>query len=304
MNIPDKLNLGDTIGIIAPCSPVNPERAKKCEEYLKQLGYRVIMGESTKLSLHGYLAGSDEIRANDINFMFANHHIKAIVCIRGGYGGNRIMNLLDYEMIQRHPKIFVGYSDITSFHLAFHKLCSMVTYHGPMVSSNMLEDFDSFTKESFFQTINMEESLTLKNPDNEPFKVLKPGKANGIIIGGCLSLVSPAIGTYYQPDFINKILFLEDVTESLPRCDKMINHLFHSGIMDMISGLILGDFKDCVNTEDESYTMEDFFNDQFRYYDKPVMYHIKSGHCKPMSTIPFGLNCSMDTEKKEIRFHR
>lgn len=304
MIFPEKLHLSDTIGMISPCSPVTPERVCKCKEYIEAMGYSVIMGESTKHSCHGYLSGGDHLRANDINSMFANKKIKAIFCLRGGYGGNRLMNLLDYDLIRSNPKIFVGYSDITSFHLAFNTLCNMVTFHGPMVSSNMLDDFDDYTRNSFFNTLNMTSSLRFCNPSNENIKVLAPGSASGEIVGGCLSLVSPAIGTFYQPDFRDKILFLEDVDESLPRCDKMIEQLFHSGIMDQISGLILGDFLDCDNPDDNTYSIYDYFKERFKNFPKPIMYNIKSGHCKPMATIPFGTICRMNTYQKCISFER
>ncbi len=304
MNFPKKLQLGDTIGLISPCSPAPSERVNQCKEYVEAMGYSVVIGESAKHSCHGYLAGDDCLRANDINSMFANKKIKAIFCLRGGYGGNRLMNLLDYNLIRKNPKIFVGYSDVTSFHLAFHTLCNMVTFHGPMVSSNMLDDFDNYTRTCFFNTINMTSQMKFCNPDYEEIKVLSPGCACGIIIGGCLSLISPAIGTYYQPDFRNKILFLEDVDESLPRCDKMIEQLFHSGIMNQISGLILGEFLDCVNPYDNTYSMTDYFKERFKNFPKPVMYNIRSGHCKPMATLPFGTICRMNTYQKSISFER
>lgn len=304
MIFPNKLIPGDTIGIIAPCSPVKPERVNQCKAYIESMGYTVIMGESTYLSYHGYLAGPDDIRANDINSMFANPKIKAIFCLRGGYGGNRIMDLLDYNLIKQNPKIFVGYSDITSFHLAFHSLSNLITFHGPMVSSNMLDDFDEYTVKSFFQTLEMDSTLTFQNPENEPIRVIAHGTASGEIIGGCLSLVSPSIGTFYQPDFRGKILFLEDVTEALPRCDKMIEHLFHSGVMDQINGLILGDFLDCTNPTDLSYTIQDYLKERFSDFNKPVMANIRSGHCIPMATLPFGCRCDMNTYDRTISFTR
>ncbi len=304
MIFPNPLCKGDTIGVIAPCSPVSLERAKSCEEYLQTLGYQVLMGESTKLTLHGYLAGCDEIRANDINSMFANPSIKAIICIRGGYGGNRLMRLLDYDLIRQNPKIFMGYSDVTSFHLAFHKLCSLVTFHGPMVSSNMLDDFDDYTKSSFFEAVSIPSYINFQNPNQEELASITGGHATGELIGGCLSLISPAIGTFYQPEFHHKILFLEDIHEDLPRCDKMIEHLFHSGIMDQISGLILGDFTECNNNTDPNYTIIDYFKERFSTYNKPVMYQIQSGHCIPMATLPFGYLCHMDADQKTIEFYR
>lgn len=303
MIYPAPLKQGATVGLIAPCSPISSERLIQCIETISSYGFHVALGESTTNSLHGYLAGSDEIRAHDINTMFSNPTIDAIFCLRGGYGSTRIMKLLNYKMIQRNPKIFVGYSDVTSFHLAFHSLCRLVTFHGPMVSSNMVDDFDEYTKESFFSTIGMPCKKTFNNPVCHPYQILVHGCAKGRIIGGCLSLVSPAVGTFYQPNYRGKILFLEDVEESLPRCDKLMQQLLHSGVLDCVNGIILGNFLKCTNPNDPSYTIYDYFKDFFQNYKKPVIYDLQSGHEKPMGTIPFGTICSLDTTRRLVYFH-
>ena len=302
LRIPSPLQIGDTIGLIAPCSGLTKERLAQSIEVIQSLGYHVQLGDSATQSLHGYLAGDDVTRANDINHMFANPNIDGIICLRGGYGSTRIMKLLNYRMIQHHPKLFVGYSDVTSFHLAFHSLCHMISFHGPMVSSNMVNDFDEYTRRSFQNAIQMPHCLTHCNPRNHSLSTLVPGCAQGQIIGGCLSLLSPAIGTFYQPNFRGKILFLEDVGETLPRCDKLMQHLSLAGVFDQINGILLGTFKDCINPNDETYTMDDYFIDFFQHYNKPVIQHVWSGHEKPMATIPFGTLCTIDTKNYSIRY--
>lgn len=302
MNCPEPLYSGDTIGLIAPCSPVTKERLIQCIQTISSYGLEVILGKSCHESLYGYLAGDDSVRANDINTMFSNPKIKAIFCLRGGYGSTRILSLLDYPMIKNHPKIFVGYSDVTTFHLAFHRFCNFITFHGPMVSSNMVDDMDSYTKESFFEALSNPSSITFHNPADKTLIPIAPGQATGRLVGGCLSLVAPSIGTFYQPDFHNKILFLEDIEESIPRCDKLMQQLLHAGILDQINGILLGNFKDCTNPRDESYTIEHYFKDLFASYSKPVLWGIQSGHQKPMATLPLGSICSMDTEQLSIRF--
>lgn len=303
MYYPSSLKLGDTVGLITPCSPITAKRLSQCISTITTLGFSVVLGESCTKNLHGYLAGTDEERANDIHTMFANPKIKAIICIRGGYGSTRIMECLDYELIKNHPKIFVGYSDVTAFHLAFHSLCNFITFHGPMVSSNMVDDFDSYTETSFFTALSMPQVYPFKNPANLPLEVLIPGFAKGRVIGGCLSLVSPSIGTFYQPNFKGKILFLEDVGETLPRCDKLMEQLHNSGILDQVSGILLGNFKDCSNPSDPSYTIYDYFKEFFHGYKKPVLYGVQSGHDTPMGTIPFGTICSLETTNSTICFH-
>lgn len=302
MIYPSPLHNGDTIGLIAPCSPLKQERLLQCIEVITSLGYEAALGKSARESLHGYLAGSDEIRAGDINHMFADPAIDAIFCIRGGYGSTRIMNLLDYRIIAKHPKIFLGYSDVTSFHLAFYQSSHLVTFHGPMVSSNMVDDFDSYSLNSMLEALSMPKNLTFQNPGNKPFYPIVSGCARGRVLGGCLSLISPSIGTFYQPDFRGTILFLEDVEESLPRCDKLMQQLKHSGILEQVNGILLGNFKDCENPNCPNYTMFDFFCDFFEDYDKPVLWGIQSGHDKPMGTIPFGTICTMDSLSGKIRF--
>lgn len=303
MIYPRPLHNGDTIGLIAPSSPLSQDRLLECIHVITSLGYEVALGKSARESLHGYLAGPDEIRANDVNRMFADPSIDAIFCIRGGYGDTRIMNLLDYRMIQKHPKIFLGYSDITALHLAFYHCSHLVTFHGPMVSSNMIDDFDSYTADSLFETLSMPSSLAFRNPEDMPILPIVSGCAKGRIIGGCLSLVAPSIGTFYQPNFRNTILFLEDVDETLPRCDKLMQQLKNSGVLSQVNGILLGNFKDCINPNLPEYTMFDFFCDFFKDYDKPVFWGVQSGHAKPMGTLPLGTLCTMDSESSKIQFH-
>lgn len=302
MFYPYPLHTGDRIGLVAPSSPITSDRLSQCIQTVSSFGLRIVLGNSCRQSLHGYLAGADEIRASDINSMFASPHIRGIFCLRGGYGGTQLMDLLDYSMIRKNPKIFVGYSDITSLHLAFQALSNLVTFHGPMVSSNMVDDFDSYTRQSFFHTIAMPSKLLFRNPQTSPWKVLVPGCANGRILGGCLSLVSPSIGTFYQPNFSGNILFLEDIDESLPRCDKLMQHLAHSCILDQVNGILLGNFVGCTNPNDPNYTIYDYFKDFFSTYNKPVIFGVQSGHAKPMGTLPLGALCTIDTRNTCIQF--
>lgn len=304
MHFPSPLRLGDTIGLIAPSSPLEKERLLQCLDTISALGYQPVLGKSATQNLHGYLAGCDETRAEDINQMFCDDEIDAIFCLRGGYGSTRIMDLLDYSAIAQNPKIFMGYSDITSFHLAFYSLCQLVTFHGPMVSSNMVDDLDYYTRSSMERALQIPPLCIFHNPEGHYYKTIVPGIAKGKILGGCLSLVSPSIGTFYQPDFTDTILFLEDIDESLPRCDKMMHHLKNANVFSKVNGVLLGNFKNCINPNDSSYTMLDFFCDFFKGYNKPVLWGIQSGHEKPMGTIPFGSQCTVNTYTNRVVFER
>lgn len=304
MIFPDKLKKGHTVGIIAPSSPVTREEADLCKELVEDMGYKVKMGKCTYRSIHGYSAGTGEERAEDINKMFADKDVKAIWCIRGGDTSSHVMDKLDYKMISKNPKIFVGYSDVTNLHVNFNQRCNLITFHGPMVKSNMLNDFDDFTKDSFKKALNMEDELILYNPKGEDFKVMAKGYAEGTIVGGNLALLTSMIGTPYEIDTKGKILFIEDVDEAVRRLDRMMYQLKYSNKLNEAEGIILGEFTDCVNTRDESYTVYEMLKDILADYKKPVMYNIKSGHCYPMSTIPLGARCIMDTKSKTIRFVR
>lgn len=304
MRFPEQLNLHDTVGLVAPSSPTSPERVDQCKSFIEQLGFRVIVGDSCKKRFHGYLAGTDEERASDINRMFADKRVKAIFCIRGGYGSARIMRYLDYNLIQRNPKIFVGYSDITNLNMAFFTRCNMVTFHGPMVSSNMLEHFDDYTRDSFFKAITMTKELEFKNPNDEAFHVISQGKARGQIVGGNLALLINMIGTFYMPDLRGKILFIEDIYESVPRVNRMLDQLLLLGVFEQVSGILVGDFSDCRNDDDDSFLIEDLLMEYFSNLRIPVLSNVRSGHCHPMGTIPLGTICEMDTFHNKVIFQR
>ena len=303
MVFPEKLKIGDTIAIIAPSSPVTKEQADSCKKLVEEMGYKVKMGKCTYESVYGYSAGYGKDRADDINQAFRDTEVKAIWCIRGGDTSSHTMDKLDFEMIKNNPKIFVGYSDVTNLNVNFNQKCGFVTFHGPMVKSNMLNDYDDFTRTSFEKALNMEDEFVLENPEGEEFEVMVEGHAEGTIVGGNLSLLVSMIGTPYEVDTKGKILFIEDVEENVRRIDRMMYQLKYSNKLSDAAGIIFGDFTDCVNEKDSEYTDIKMLKDLLVDYDKPVMYNIKSGHCFPMSTIPLGANCIVDTKSKIIKFN-
>lgn len=295
---PRALKEGDTIGLAAPSSPVpNPEMVDAAVSKIQELGFNVKVGESCRKN-YGYLAGSDEIRANDLNAMFADPVIDGIICMRGGYGTPRILDKLDYSTIAKNPKVFVGYSDITSLHLAFSKICKLVTFHGPMVTSDMLTNFDDFSKDSFLKAITLNEPLgELTNPLGEQIKPLTKGKASGPIVGGNLSLISATMGSSYEIDTKGKLLFLEDVDEQPYRVDRMLTQLRLSGKFADCSGVIIGDWNNCVPEEGKSsLSLMDLFEGIITPFGKPAIYNFKAGHCRPKITVPFGVEAILDAD--------
>lgn len=302
MNKGKALKLGDTIGLISPSSPTSKGNVEKAKEKLIEMGFKVKMGRSP-YERYGYLSGSDEIRANDINEMFSNSEVDGIICLRGGYGTPRILDLIDYEAIKNNPKVFVGYSDITGLHIAFNQKANLVTYHGPMAVSDMIEDFSNFSKESLFASIMKTKAIgKLSNPKGEEVATIYGGVAEGTIIGGNLSLIVATLGTPYEIDVKGKLLFIEEIGEDTYKIDRMINHLRLSGKFKECEGIILGDFKNCETSKHpESLTLKEIFNDHIKPSSKPTIYNLKSGHCEPMVTLPFGVAARLDGDKKEIR---
>lgn len=229
------------------------------------------------------------------------------MCQRG-YGSAHILKYLDYETIWANPKIFVGYSDITNLHAVLNQICGLVTFHGPMLATEMVPEFDAYSRESLFAAMGMKpgERLEFHNPDSKPgIRMLRPGSAVGQLTGGNLSLVIGGLGTFYQLDTRGKILFLEDVEESIPRLDMYFTHLENAGLMDGVAGIVLGEFYKCSNERyDASYDLETFLHDRFAGYKVPVMYHVASDHSNPMGTLPMGAICRIDGERERLEFYR
>lgn len=300
---PKALKTGDTIGIVAPSSPTSEENVKKSEKKLKDLGFKVKMGEGLYES-YGYLAGKDELRARDLNNMFLDKEVDGIICIRGGYGTPRILELLDYEGIKNNPKVFIGYSDITALHIAINQICDLITFHGPMVSSNMIDKFSDFSRESLFRNIFYSETIGLvENPIGEEIETINGGVAEGEIIGGNLSLIADTLGTPYEIDTKDKILLIEEIGEEPYNIDRMFTQLRLTGKLEESNGIILADWNGCeakTDEYDESLTLMEVIEDIIKPVGKPTIYNLKSGHCKPMITIPLGVKARLKADKKEL----
>ncbi len=300
---PKGLRLGDTIGVVAPASPTSKERVELAYNKLMELGFNVVMGESCYQN-YGYLAGCDDLRAGDLNKMFRDEKIDGIICLRGGYGTPRILDLLDYEMVRKNPKAFIGYSDITAIHIAFNQLSNLVTFHGPMAASDMVEDFGDFSKGSLLNSI-LEGDFNphIENPSKE-IKTINGGVAEGQIIGGNLSLIAATIGTPYEIDTKGKILFIEEIGEEPYRIDRMLTQLRLSKKLEEAEGFILGDFNNCEAKSSEyhdSLTLEEVINDIIKPLNKPTIANLEAGHCEPSITIPLGIMARLDADKKELK---
>ena len=303
MKFPKKLMPGDTVGIIAGSSRVETERIAECVKAMEDLGYKVKIADNLDKDYGGIMAGTGKERGEWINKMFADPEVDAIFCIRGGDGSSRTMEYIDTEIVKNNPMIFVGYSDVTNQHLLFNQKCDLVTFHGPMVSSNIVDSFDDDTREGLFRMINAEEgTVEYKNPEGCEIKVLKEGKASGVLIGGNLSLLSASMATPYEMDTEDKIVFIEEVCEPEAKIEKWAMHLRNAGKFAKCKGVILGQFTDITNERCPEYDEIANFVDILEGLDIPVLYGIESGHGDKIMTLPFGAMCHIDTETKTIKF--
>lgn len=297
---PKRLKFGDTIGLVAPASPTTRDKVDKSYRKLIEMGFNVVVGKSCYLQ-YGYLAGEDNIRAEDLNNMFADEKVDGIICLRGGYGTLRILDLLDYELIKNNPKVFVGYSDITALHIAFNQLSNLVTFHGPMVSSDIIGNFSEFSEKSLYNAI-LEEDFEphLENPSEEVITIHE-GVAEGEIIGGNLTLIVSTLATSYEINTKGKILFIEEIEEEPYKIDRMLTQLRLSRKLDESVGIILGNFKNCVPKDyDSSLTLEEVIYSIIKPLNKPTISNFQAGHCDPTITIPFGVKARLNAHEKKL----
>ncbi|HWR45303.1 LD-carboxypeptidase [Sporomusa sp.] len=294
---PRPLRSGDTIGVVAPASQGDPELAAAGIRWLEEQGFRVQPGLSTNQSL-GYLSGPDAVRAADINAMFAAPDIDGIVCLRGGYGTMRLLELLDYEIIRTHPKVFVGYSDITALHVSIGQRTGLVTFHGPMVASDMGKDMPAYTWDYFSRAVTGSEPLgpVINPPLAPPPEWIVPGAAQGYLTGGNLSLIVATLGTPYEIDTCGKILFLEEVGEAPYRIDRMLTQLLLAGKLQAAAGIVFDVCADCaIEAKPPSFSVAEVLQDRLGGLQKPVLCNLFFGHTADKATLPLGVMATLDT---------
>ena len=305
MRFPPRLKKGDTILLVSLSSPLavdQPVEAIAAE--VEKLGFRVRIGNSCRTSApSGYAAAPAEVRAADLNEGFTDPKIAAVWCTRGGSTAWQILHLLDYPAIAAHPKPFIGFSDITTLHLAIQQRCGFVTFHGPTANWIFGWKDDPFSWQSLWAALEMGKCLPIENPPGEEIKVLRPGHACGRLIGGNLSLVTTSLGTPWQIDARNCILYLEYVGEAVYALEEMLWQLKYNGVLDSAAGLVFGDFTKCRNDYREDYGPEALLKDFFAGWPKPILYNVRSAHCRPMVTLPMGTMCTIDAGQRTMTVH-
>jgi muramoyltetrapeptide carboxypeptidase len=296
VRVPPRLRRGDCIGIVSPASPIDDvARIEHGVRYLESCGYRTMTGKHCG-ERTGYLAGTDEQRAEDLHAMFSDRHVKAILCVRGGYGSPRLLPLLRYDTIRKNPKIFVGYSDITALHLALLQRARLVTYHGPMLGVDLAGTVDPYAEESLWRMLTSPTPRLMIAPPGGTAVALNGGTRSGRLIGGNLSLLVSLLGTPFMPALHRALLFLEEIGEEPYRVDRMFTQLRNAGVIRSAAGVILGQFTDCVPRDPSkpSQSVDEIVRELARGVRAPFVTGLPFGHERRMMTIPVGLRARLD----------
>jgi muramoyltetrapeptide carboxypeptidase len=308
---PRKLEKGQTIGLVAPASPLNEdEQIYAAIDTLESLGFKVKTGEYL-FARSAYLAGSDEQRAADLNAMFANPGVDAIIAQCGGYGSSRLLPMLDYDAIQRHPKVLMGYSDITALLNGIHKKTGLVTFHGPVAN----QAFTPYTLQQFKKVLmHLEDTPFIGSPPHfeasegqverkNRLTRFGSGKVNGRIIGGNLSLMAHLTGTPYAPDFDDAILFLEDVGEATYVLDRYLTQLWLSGCLTRLAGIVFGKFTDCKTSASwaKQFSVEEVLRSRCQSAGIPALRGLMIGHIEDQATVPIGCRAELDVDAGTLK---
>ncbi len=313
---PKPLRPGDTIAFVAPAGNTKLEDVTLAKQRLEERGYKVKMRDDM-FAVEGYLAGTDERRTAELMEAFLDDEVDAIFCTRGGYGCMRILDQLDYEKIRAHPKILLGYSDVTALHAALNRQAGLVCYHGPGPSSGLgtKEGPTDFSKKSLFQALESGESASAVAQPGYTLTVPKDvaqvasfgsGKAAGRLVGGNLSLISALEGTPYAIDCRDAILMIEDVNEAPYRIDRMLAQLKLAGKLEQIRGAILGQFttefvREDKLTEDARFDTNGVLQQYFENAGIPVLMNFPIGHHRQNATVPLGAQVEINADTRTLR---
>jgi muramoyltetrapeptide carboxypeptidase len=287
---PPKLKKGERIGIIAPAGPVREEEIQPGVRYLESLGFEPVCSPHL-FDQKGYLAGEDKARLKDLHAMFRDKRIKAVFCARGGYGTHRILQELDYGLFRRNPKIFVGYSDITALLFALYRQSGILTIHGPVLRD--LLKGQGGNAALLVELMTSSELITVNFPSGT---IIKRGRAEGVVLGGNLSLICHLIGTPFLPSFRGKLLFIEEKGEPLYRIDRMLTHLLMNGELEKCSGLMVGTFEDC----GDPAAVIDLVMERCSGLGMPMVTGLPVGHGEQNVPLPIGARAVLDTKTMSL----
>ncbi len=296
---PRRLSEGDTVGLVLPASAVfEREQIAIAKEQLETIGFKVKLGQHV-YDRHGYLAGKDADRAADINGFFADDGVAGIVCYTGGWGSPRILPLLDYALIARKPKVFIGYSDITALLVGITQKTGLVTFHGPVGGSV----FDPYTLENFKRVLmTAEPAGVLQSPPRAPNDLVEranrilriaPGRASGPLVGGNLTMIASTMGTPWEIETDGRILFLEDVREELYRVDRMLTQLALGDKLKRLAGVVFGRCTNC-DFKGPTFSLEELLSERFGALGVPAISGLSFGHIDQKLVLPLGIAATVD----------
>jgi len=300
---PRALKAGHTVGLITPATYVpDPDRLASAERMIKYFGLRMKMGKNAGKRMGDYRISIDE-RLDDLHAMFQDKEVDAVFAIRGGYGSMQILDRIDYDLIRRNPKVFLGYSDITAMHLAINKHVKLVTFHGPITLSRFTDYTQKYFRKALFETqpigavTNPPETNELR--PSHPLRTIRSGIANGQLIGGNLTLISNTMGTPYEIETTGKILFLEDVDEEPYSIDRMLTHLRLAGKFEGVAGVIFGECQDCRPKDYKPssaipYGLGEVLDNILGGLKVPVLYGLTIGHTDDQLTLPLGVTATLN----------
>jgi muramoyltetrapeptide carboxypeptidase len=291
---PAALRLGDTVGLVAPASNLKRDALEAGCESLRRAGYRPFYFDSI-LEQDLYFAGSVERRVHELETMFVHDDVRAIVCARGGYGANYLLETLNLEIVKAHPKIFVGYSDLTALLTYFFDAAGLITFHGPMVAKDWAHD-DGIDVASW-QAVLGDAATEFNLGADSGMTGLMNGAADGILYGGCLSILAASLGTPYEIKTEGTILFLEDVAAKPFQIDRMLMQLKLAGKLNQVRGIVFGQMQDCVQTVNQGYTLQEVVLRILGPLGIPVAYGLRSGHVTAGNiTLPIGVKAALTVQ--------
>jgi len=306
---PPALRPGDVAGLITPATAVtDPDRLALVERTMKYFGLRMKMGRHVG-QRRGYLGGTAEERLEDLHQMFRDPEVKAVFAIRGGYGSAHLLDRIAYALLRSHPKIFVGYSDITAMHLAIQKRAGLVTFHGPMPLAEFTEYTQTWFRRALFDArplgaVGNPPETNLLRPAHT-LRTVRPGQARGRLAGGNLTLISTTLGTPYEIETAGRILFLEDVDEEPYAIDRMLTQLRLAGKLQAAAGIVFGECRDCRPRQfqpsfDSTLSLGEVVDDILGKLDIPVLSGLTVGHTGDQLTLPLGVLAALDADKGEL----
>ena len=306
---PKALRAGDVVGLITPSSYVSdPDRLALAERTARYFGLTPKLGKNVR-KREGYLGGTIEERVEDLHDMFRDPEVRGVFAIRGGYGASQLLDRIDYDLIRSHPKVFLGYSDITALHLAIQKRAGLVTFHGPVTLSRFTAYTQACFRKALFETAPL--GRVTNPPDSDPLRpvhtlrTVRPGRARGPLIGGNLTLISTTMGTPYEIETAGRILFLEDVDEEPYRIDRMLTQLRLAGKLTAAAGVIFGECQDCRPREfkpsyESTLSLGEVVDEVLGKLRVPVLSGLTIGHTEDQLTLPLGVMAEMDADRGEL----